>query len=90
MWLSSGDAPRVRTFGYLSIKDRDGRSIIPILVGAIEVAIARLRGQFNFSPRSASCPRSGRGTLSCYRAGSCCSAQVLPSGSLKVTKEPHG
>ena len=25
-----------------------------------------------------------------YRAGSCCSAQVLPSGSSKVTKEPHG
>ena len=25
-----------------------------------------------------------------YRRGTCCSAQVLPSGSLKVTNEPHG
>ena len=26
-----------------------------------------------------------------YRhCGNCCSAQVLPSGSLKVTNEPHG
>jgi hypothetical protein len=24
------------------------------------------------------------------RGGNCCSAQVLPSGSLKVTNEPHG
>jgi hypothetical protein len=24
------------------------------------------------------------------RAGTCCSAHVLPSGSLKVTNEPHG
>jgi hypothetical protein len=24
------------------------------------------------------------------RGGSCCNVQVLPSGSLKVTKEPHG
>src|SRR5215831_3714878 len=24
------------------------------------------------------------------QAGSCCNAQVLPSGSLKVTNEPHG
>jgi hypothetical protein len=33
----------------------------------------------------------GRAARSGYRrAGTCWSAQVLPSGSLKVTNEPHG
>jgi hypothetical protein len=34
--------------------------------------------------------RRGRAQAFYDRGGSCWSAQVLPSGSLKVTNEPHG
>ena len=51
--------------------------------------LAVIRHTYSFAALRVFAARQGMGVF--YgRGGSCCSVHVLPSGSLKVTNEPHG